>query len=316
MSLSEFRSFLLILFIFVNFSPFLHAQKTTTVADDNNPFSSNHFNAILCQDDLIWLASMNGIISIPKDEGNALGNEINTYLEGLQIFDIAADEKGTLWAIGSENVFRFENNMWIEVDVPHNFILLTTIAFSPKGALWMGGWVEVAFEGVLRWQNGTSTDFSSNPNLISDEIEGIVFSGNDSVIVCTQSGLNVYDGKDWEILPKPKYFNNYILSGIAQNAEHGFAISTQFHGIFYMNGSNISYEPNLGSLAISEISDITGFDSDLWIRNAKEIFRRKNNMWEKVNIPIKEDQFIWNFTVADENLFLATNEGVLIQSLE
>jgi signal transduction histidine kinase/CheY-like chemotaxis protein/ligand-binding sensor domain-containing protein len=149
--------------------------------------------------DRVWASGGAGLFLSERRHGRAEFHPVApdlgpAWTGSRRITDIAEDSKGRIWAISTENLFRFDDPSWTQLDISmaklgHH---LEDLAIDKSGALWING----NGGGVARFQQqaGKITGLTI-PHLSSNEVVFLRVDSRGWVWFGEDRGVEVSDGR-------------------------------------------------------------------------------------------------------------------------
>lgn len=175
-----------------------HILKT-----ENYTLNTQNVKVLKLQGKFLWMGTSMGAIrydTTTPEEYRVFDNQNSLLSNG--IFNITFDPKGTPW-IGTYGggLSHLENNQWINFNTPHGLCdaFVYDVAFSGD-TMWIATW-----SGVNRvrgnphsrksWE--TFTIENTGGGLIDNWVYAIEIGTDNRVWFGTESGISMYDGKQW-----------------------------------------------------------------------------------------------------------------------
>jgi ligand-binding sensor domain-containing protein len=122
---------------------------------------------------------------------------VDDGLFGNNVYDLAEDTLGNIWAVGEGGISWFDGTKWKTMTLPDQSITqaINCITFDPSGRVWLG----TTQLGVWIWDGETWTRYTADDGLASDTVWTIEFDAAGRVWLGTGEGLTVLDGKTWTV---------------------------------------------------------------------------------------------------------------------
>jgi len=162
----------------------LNSKMATKYHTSENSLENN-VNAITSDEDMLWVATNNGVISIDVATGNRVTYNTNDGLPHNKINDIFSDSKGNIWiatrsnglhSVNTDSVIKIEGNVVLE------FVSVTE---DDYGNLWAA----TDNQGVFKFSD-TLSYYSMDHGLKSNACYSIVNDGKGNIWVCHRLGLS------------------------------------------------------------------------------------------------------------------------------
>jgi signal transduction histidine kinase/ligand-binding sensor domain-containing protein len=151
----------------------------------------NISRAFVDSHDRVWASGSAGLFLNERRQGRA---EFHLLANSPKITDMAEDSKGQIWAISSENLFRFDDPNWTQLDISKARLghHLVDLSIDKSGALWING----NGGGVAQFQQqaGKITGFTP-PRLSSNEVVFLRVDSRGWVWFGEDQGVEVSDGR-------------------------------------------------------------------------------------------------------------------------
>jgi ligand-binding sensor domain-containing protein len=229
---------------------------------------------------------------------------------------------GTLWfgtrgseepGAGAQGVFRFDGKTWTHFRVENGlpFDEITSMAVSPDGVIWFGGY------GVARYDGKSWTTYTTDNGLASDDIRSIAYAPDGTLwIGSSDKGLMRFDGKGWQYFLQ-QYNDNYIghIFILPDNSllfSYSYGFSAE---LIRFDGRNWTNDPTPwtehGKYAVDIASAPNG---DLWFATEfMGVYRLSQNTWtnytDKDGLP--SDEMITSVAVArDGSVWVGSMNGL------
>jgi signal transduction histidine kinase/ligand-binding sensor domain-containing protein len=171
----------------------------------------------------IWVISQNGVRQL-KDDGT-LASPV-TLPEGVksqQVYSAAEDRGGALWiSVFHAGVFRQVGSTWKQVTVKPRTAATGVLIADPGGSMW----VRYSGGSLFRVSGDRIDDFSSRGPAIGD-ITLIAPDSQGGLVIGGESGIAIYDGRDFHALRAADIPALSVVTGIARTKEGSTWIFTQ-----------------------------------------------------------------------------------------
>ncbi len=125
-------------------------------------------------------------------------NSSNAALPSNDIFTLAIDANGTVFAGGSVGISSFQANSWSKISVDNNSSLSILKVATSTNNLWVG----TEFNGLYGYKNSNWTNY--DPNTAGYGVIGIgVTSNGDLYRLDKSSTFTKWNGSQWSIIAQP-----------------------------------------------------------------------------------------------------------------
>lgn len=148
----------------------------------------------------LWIATGAGLYTVDTGAGDQPPTLVTdaAFAHRGQVFTgLCLDDAGRLWAASNGGLYRQDAAGWRRIDPGLSGVNPRQIASGRDGVLWAAG----AFPGLLRLRIANNQIMESQhfgrPHLLSDQVVALLVDRRGWLWVAQDSGLTVYDGKNW-----------------------------------------------------------------------------------------------------------------------
>ena len=171
----------------------LHDSKIKTITSRNGLASDEVIALASAADGTVWAATSQGVNRV--DHGHR-----DLYLKGAKVVAIASDLRGRLWAGTAKGVIRLANGEPDTNPLSPQLTHITAIAVDTRDDVWLCD----ATDGLFRWSNGHTDNFSQEPllqgkSIVSAEADsrGRLWLGlNHGIVVFENGRFRAYSDTD------------------------------------------------------------------------------------------------------------------------
>jgi ligand-binding sensor domain-containing protein len=153
-------------------------------------------------DNTLWVGTWEGFAWFGK-------GYVTNHRTDSPVFDIAIGADGTLWAVTSRSIIRYDGSTWTEFIKINGkeMMSVVSIAVDNNGIVWAGTWGGLFRYDGREWKLYTTTD-----GLLSNRISAVAVDRANRKWFATNFGICMLDDtlpvKEFEVLPNP-----FILLG-------------------------------------------------------------------------------------------------------
>ncbi|MFQ5571664.1 MAG: two-component regulator propeller domain-containing protein [Rhodothermales bacterium] len=189
-------------------------------------------------------------------------------LVGLQVYASLMDRTGMLWFGTDNGVSRYDGSRFYALTNTGIQGEIWTLEEDRNGALWIGS----AAEGVVRYEKGRFTQFTTDEGLADNTILKIHEDRNGFVWLGTNNGVTRYDGHEMASITKANDLNLGPVGALQDDWDGHLWIGTYGQGLFHyipgVSGTTgafhrVTMEDGLSDEYI--LSMVFDSQGDLWI---------------------------------------------------
>ena len=161
-------------------------------------------------------------------------------VDGQEIRALAEDKNGQLWIGTDWGPFCYDSN-FLRKDFPFPWYPIRALLVDREGTLWMG----TTGEGLIKYQNGTTTSFRKQDGLADDNVSALAEDQEGNLWVGTRSGLSEFSDYKIPTFTKTEGVPAEIIADVSTSRDGGLWLATG-HGFTYFDGKGNSSTTLLG----------------------------------------------------------------------
>ncbi|MGB1317832.1 MAG: ligand-binding sensor domain-containing protein, partial [Flavobacteriales bacterium] len=162
-----------------------------------------------------------------------------TGLAGIQVNDIAQDEKGYLWVATNSGVSRFDGNSFVNYREKDGLgeNICSAIFCDKQGRIWVGH----QSAGVSIISSNSIQTISESDGLANNEVHDVFQDSDGRIWIATFGGVSVSEEQNWKSITKDDGLASNNIQAITQDESGKMWLGTYGAGINMLSNSSVEH---------------------------------------------------------------------------